>query len=183
MKRTPRTMAFCLAACTLAACSRDVRVVAADPAATLRDQLTTRLTSRQLSSHTQDALDLVSLSELARQKPLEAVQALRDLAAEEPDGPWQLAAAELLFDLADRKTDASLFLACAREADRAIERAVRSGDGLLDERTEFAADLYRRSVSRFLALSSQPWLADDATEHIVGNGGAFVVRLDAGDGL
>ncbi len=161
-------------------CARDVRVQRADPSSTLREQLTTRLTSERLSGLTRDALAMASLDRLAREEPLEAIDRLRELAKSEPDAAWRLAASELLLDAAEDASppDASLYLASAFEADLEVRRAVAQGGGLLDERTEFAADLYHRAISRWLSLSSQVWLRDDVAESVDGVGGTFSLAFD-----
>ncbi|MEM1211577.1 MAG: alpha/beta fold hydrolase [Planctomycetota bacterium] len=163
---------------TLAGCATDTRVRAVSPDVALREQTNTRLTGDALSKLSRDGLDQLQLQDLRARDPLDAVDRLVVLAEEEPDGPWLVIAAEVLFDQAEseRRRDLSLYLKTAQLADREIERAVRRGGGLLDSRTEFAADLYRRCVAVFLTCSEQVWLGG-AAEAVEGSGGRFTVRL------
>lgn len=170
--------AFLLASLLVSGCVREVRVYPVDPARTLRDQQESRLTSPSLSRFTQDAISQLDLVELANSDPLEAANQLAVLAEHESDAPWRLASAEILLDLAeDTGADASLYLACARQTDLELQRAILHGGGLLDTRTEFAAKLNRRATARFLALSEQPWLLDGSEETIEGAGGRFSISL------
>lgn len=176
-------LALVLASLLLAGCVREVRVYPADPARTLRDQQESRLTSLSLSRFTQDAISQLDLNELASSDPLEAANRLSALGERESDAPWRLASAEILLDLAeDIGADASLYLACARQADLELQRAILHGGGLLDTRTEFAAKLYRRATARFLALSEQPWLSSESQETVEGAGGRFTISLATHEG-
>ncbi|MEO1279275.1 MAG: hypothetical protein AAFV77_09985 [Planctomycetota bacterium] len=173
-----------MAALLVAGCVREVRVFPADPAQTLRDRQQTRLTSPALSEFSRDALTQLDLVRLHRRDAIEAADALSRLADEQPDAPWRLAAAEILLDIAeDQGTDPSLFLACAMQADLELQRAIRDEGGLLDSRTQFAANLYRRSVARFVSLSSQQWLRDGSSEVVEGAGGRFVASIAPDIGL
>lgn len=161
-------------------CANDVRLSEREPGAALRDELRTRLTSTQLSGFTADALDRVLLTSLAEDDPLSAVERLRELAEDEPDANWRLAASELLLDAAIEASpqDATLYLACAHEAQRLLERAIDGDLGLLDSRSAFAASLYRRAVARAVDLSDQLWLTGaGSTETLTGRGGAFELSL------
>ncbi|MEM1164870.1 MAG: hypothetical protein AAGI30_01115 [Planctomycetota bacterium] len=170
---------------TLPGCITDVSVRPADPAEKLRAQLDTRLTSKGFSGFTTDALHLLDLNEMAAREPLHAIARLQDAAAVEPDARWRLAAAELLLDAAERTNppDLSLFLACAHEADQELHRAIGARGGLLDARTEFAADLYRRATAHVIAGSDQNWLGDGGGELVDGAGGTYTLELDPGDGV
>ena len=53
-------------ACGPLACAKAVKVQTVHPAATLRDQLNTRLTSRRLSAYTNNALGQLDLRQVAR---------------------------------------------------------------------------------------------------------------------
>ncbi len=164
------------------ACAPDVTVRRVDPATTLRDQLRTRLVSGELSSFTRNALGQLDLRAAARTDPVAAAERLAALAADEPDAPWRLAAAELYLDAAERTApgDPSLDLACAQQADLEIARAIAEQGGLLDTRTEFAADLLHRAVSRFVDATQERWL-DGAAVVVEGAGGRFRVALAAPD--
>ncbi len=161
----------------LTGCVRDVRIHDADPAETMRMQQRSRLTSSQLSRFTHDAITQLDLGDLAREDRVAAAQRLSMLAEGQPDAPWRLAAAELLLDAAESAypPDPSLYLSCAREADLELQRALLHEGGLLDSRTDFAADLYRRAVARYVSLSEQPWLRNGKSEYVNGVGGSFVV--------
>lgn len=165
-------------------CVREVRVYSADPAQILRAQQESRLTSQSLSKFTQDAISQLDLVELANTDRAEVVERLITLAEEEPDAPWRLAATEILLDLAEKSgDDVSLYLACARQADLELQRAILHGGGLLDTRTEFAAKLNRRATAHFLALSAQAWLTDGTEEVVEGAGGRYVIELSSSDDL
>lgn len=181
--RPRMALLFAVSLLLFSGCIRDVKVYDADPNATYRKQQRSRLSSDELSRSTRDALSQLDLDGLARQDPLAAAERLGLLAEAEPDAPWRLAAAELLLDRAERMRDASLYLACAMQADLELQRALVHGGGLLDSRTAFAASLYRRAVTRFLDLSSQQWLRDGSSEIVEGAGGRFVVSPAPDAGL
>lgn len=169
-------LALLLAAILLVGgCIRDVKVYDTDPAKTFRLQQRSRLSSKELGRSTRDALTQLDLDGLAQRDPLAAAERLIMLAEGQPDAPWRLAAAEMLLDEAEKSRDASLYLASAMQADLELQRALVHGGGLLDARTHFAAGLYRRAVTRFLAASSQQWLRDGSSEIVEGAGGRFVV--------
>ena len=162
----------------LVGCVREVRVYPIDPAQTLRDRQQTRLTSPTLSEFSQDALSQLDLVDMHRRDELEAAIELAELADEQPDAPWRLAAAEILLDVAeDEGRDASLLLACAMQADLELQRAIGDDGGLLDSRTQLAANIYRRAVARFVSLSDQQWLRDGSIEVVEGAGGRFVASI------
>ncbi|MEM6551376.1 MAG: hypothetical protein AAF750_04530 [Planctomycetota bacterium] len=161
----------------IAACQGDTRVHPVRPDVALREQVQTRLKTDALSKLSRDGLDQLQLKGLRSRDPMAAVGQLVALAEAEPDAPWRVIAAEVLFDHAEslRARDLSLYLKTARLADREIERAIQRGGGLLDSRTEFAADLYRRCVAVFLAAPDQSWLGGDRVT-VEGQGGSFEVR-------
>jgi pimeloyl-ACP methyl ester carboxylesterase len=167
----------------LGGCVRDVKVYDADPAETFRLQQRSRLSSSELSRSTRDALTQLDLDALSRRDPLSAAEHLSTLAVGQPDAPWRLAAAEMLLDQAEVSADASLYLASAMQADLELQRALVHGGGLLDARTNFAAGIYRRAVTRFVATSTQQWLRDGSSEIVQGAGGRFVVSPAPDAGL
>jgi len=169
---------LCLILCLIGGCVREVRVHTADPTQTTRDSNETRLSSPQLSDFTRDALSQLDLVEMHQREPVAAARELAAVGQAQPDAPWRLASAEILLDAAqDAGTDASLYLACAMQADLELQRAILHGGGLLDSRTEFAAGIYRRAVAYFVQGSTQQWLHDGSSEVVEGNGGRFVVTM------
>lgn len=178
---TPRRLpGLIVASLALAAmgCAAEVRVDTVDPAVTLREQLDTRLTSPRLSSFTRAAIGRLDLRDEADSDPDAAITQLLEAADEEPDGPWRLAAAEIGLDAADGAADeAARLLACARTAEDELAHAIRVA-GLLDGRTEFAADIANRAIESFLTLSDQSWLAGGEVERIRSERGDWTVRLE-----
>ena len=91
----------------LSGCTATVAVREVNPSATLRDQLNTRLTSANLSSMTRSAIARLALEDRVRSDPADAVHALRQMADEDPDAAWRIAASELLLDMAESTTPAT----------------------------------------------------------------------------
>lgn len=180
-----RVLSSLLVVLALVSCAPKVNVERVSAESTLLRERQSVLTGHGLSEQSRLCLRLHDLERSYVREPVPTANRILWLAETDRDGPWRIAAAEMMLDTAEKRAgtvrdDPSLFLAAAYIAWGQLAYDLKERKVALDGRTEFAADLYNRATARFVSLTSDDWSATDEPTRYDGEGGVYTVTAIRG---